>query len=424
MKILSLSAQNVLRLEEVELTLDGKSVVIGGENEQGKSATVNIIKRILESSRKLPERTLRDGAESGYDEAMLDNGMRIRREYLADGKSKITVVTADGASVKNPATFLDALFGDLSYDAVEFDAMDDEHQAATVARITGLEVDDLDAEHERLFQERTLVGREAKTAKGAADSLPEYPGGAFTDVTDLLAQQRQAQAQQDALATAHREAHAADDTAVRAGERQEEAKRALAQAEHDYTQALNRLSAANGKVKDAADAVTLDGDKIAEKIAGASTCNAQAQANATKAKAREAAKAKQAEYDGLTERLDKIAAEKQARIAAVVMPVPGMALDGGRVTLKGIPWKQCSTAERMEASIALGFAANRKLRVQLVHNGSNLDKKHLARVLEYAVKYDGQAIIERTGDGSECSVIIEDGRVKGAKKAAQTGLAL
>jgi len=41
MKIISLEAQNVLKLKTVMITPDGSAIIIGGKNAQGKSSVLN-----------------------------------------------------------------------------------------------------------------------------------------------------------------------------------------------------------------------------------------------------------------------------------------------------------------------------------------------------------------------------------------------
>ena len=59
----------------------------------------------------------------------------------------------------------------------------------------------------------------------------------------------------------------------------------------------------------------------------------------------------------------------------------------------------------------MGFAANPKLRIVLIRDGSLLDEQSLAAVSAMAEQYDAQVWMERVGEGKEVSVVIKDGRV-------------
>ena len=55
---------------------------------------------------------------------------------------------------------------------------------------------------------------------------------------------------------------------------------------------------------------------------------------------------------------------------------------------------------------------NPKLKILLIRDGSLLDEDNLKMVAEMAEEEGGQLWLERVGEGKECQVIIEDGRIK------------
>jgi hypothetical protein len=67
----------------------------------------------------------------------------------------------------------------------------------------------------------------------------------------------------------------------------------------------------------------------------------------------------------------------------------------------------------------MGLAANPTLRLILIRDGSLLDKHNLQMVGEMADAADAQVWLERVGEGEECSVVIEDGGVRGAAEEVQ-----
>jgi len=60
----------------------------------------------------------------------------------------------------------------------------------------------------------------------------------------------------------------------------------------------------------------------------------------------------------------------------------------------------------------IGLAANPKLRVLLIRDGSLLDSENLEVVRKMAEEADAQIWLEKVSEGADCSVIIEDGEVK------------
>jgi hypothetical protein len=98
-------------------------------------------------------------------------------------------------------------------------------------------------------------------------------------------------------------------------------------------------------------------------------------------------------------------------LAAAKFPVPGLSVDGDIISYEGIPVEQASESERLRLGAMIGAALNPQFPVALVREGACLDEQNLAEFLAFAEEIGLQAIVERTGAGAECSVIIEDGEV-------------
>ena len=118
-----------------------------------------------------------------------------------------------------------------------------------------------------------------------------------------------------------------------------------------------------------------------------------------------------------TDRLDELTEEKAKRIAAVEMPVDGLGIDTERgVLFNNVPFKQAATGDQTEVSCALGMAANPKLRVLRIKDGSLLDALHMERIRKMAEAGRGrgsyQFWIERVADADNgVGFYIEDGQL-------------
>ena len=108
-----------------------------------------------------------------------------------------------------------------------------------------------------------------------------------------------------------------------------------------------------------------------------------------------------------------IAKAKEKSVADAKFPVPGLSFGEDGVIFDGVPFQQASSAEQLRASVAIGLAMNPKLPVLLVHDGSLLDEASLKLLGELAEEAGAQVWVERVSEGSECSLIIEDGEVRG-----------
>src|SRR4029077_4178854 len=125
-------------------------------------------------------------------------------------------------------------------------------------------------------------------------------------------------------------------------------------------------------------------------------------------------KAKTAESEHLTGLIEGMDQSKNEATTKAKYPVDGLQFDtAGGITLNGIPFEQCSSAEQLRVSVAIGIALNPKLKVLLIRDGSLLDDKSLLQVMAMAKEADAQVWIERVGEDEQTSVVIEDGAIRG-----------
>jgi hypothetical protein len=110
------------------------------------------------------------------------------------------------------------------------------------------------------------------------------------------------------------------------------------------------------------------------------------------------------------------------------MPVEGLSFGDGEVLFDGIPLDQASQAEKIRVSVAIAMAANPKLRVLCVRDGSLLDRESWRLLAELVESNDYQCWVEVTDDEGKTGIVIEDGTVvhpdPEKKRAKQPSLAL
>ena len=117
--------------------------------------------------------------------------------------------------------------------------------------------------------------------------------------------------------------------------------------------------------------------------------------------------------DELTERMRSREASKREAIKAAEMPIPGIGFGESSVTYNGIPLDQASDAEKLRVSVSIAMAANPKLRVLRIKDGSLLDDDNLALIAGMAEAKDYQVWIERITSTDPMAIVMEDGEVKG-----------
>lgn len=395
MKIIELRAENVKRLKAIDIRPDGHVQVIGGRNAQGKSSVLDAIWLALggAAASRSTARPIRDGEDSAT--VTLDLGdLVVTRNWTPKGTS-LKVTSADGAAYSGPQGMLDALVGRLSFDPLEFTRLKPAEQRQALLGLVNLpiDVDELDRERKRLFEERTDLGRRARVIGDTTvdESLPDKE----VTVRELIAQITAAQA-------ANHEREDAQQHVDRARRQIAELEASLAQWRDYLTAAETRLAAAPRPSNIAA---------LEAELGTVEERNAAIRLNNTiKADARRKAELT-AEYDALTARLNTLDETKANALAAATFPVPGLAFDETGVIYQGVPFSQASSAEQIRVSLAMAMAMNPELRVVRILDGSLLDGDNLAMIEEMAREQDYQVWIERVGNADEGAIVIEDGEV-------------
>jgi len=417
MKIVELKSENVKRLKAVEIKPDGNVVVIGGRNGAGKSSVLDSIQWALggEPDAKMP---VRKGEEKAKIVADLGD-LVVTRTITAAGGGNLVVRNADGVRQESPQSILDKLVGKLTFDPLEFSRQKPKQQAETLRALVGLEFTEHDKKRETVFNERTAVNRDATALKNRLAEMVKHEGIPEQEqsVSDLMAAQAEAVAKNANNAAQRKAADRAKDDLTQAEnllaelecqllELTERIKKGKATVQSRRETSEN-LSAAVKNLKD------VDVSEFKARLYSVEAVNAAVRSNRARAQVVADYKVKSGEAEKLTALIEKLDAEKRAKINGAKYPIDGLAFDtAGGVTLNGIPFEQCSSAEQLRVSVAIGLALNPKLRVLLIRDGSLLDSDSLKIVAEMAQKADAQVWMERVGEDDSTSVVIEEGEVR------------
>ncbi len=423
MKITEFRAENFKKLTAVEIRPDGSLIVVGGKNAAGKSSCLDAIEAALGGGKRAPEEPVRRGAKSAR--IVVETGEYTITRRFSGRSSSLEIKSADGSTCASPQALLDRLIGPISFDPLAFARMAPRDQAETLRRLVGVDTSALEAERARAYDERTQHTRELARLQGALARLPapvaDTPAEEIS-ITALASDIQESQsviaahtAQRGALAQAERREAAALDDVSRAAAKIDRIQRDLevARAEHiAATEKMDEASAARGRLaKDVAALVDPDLAPIRAKLAGAEGINRAVRARAEREKLSSELAAEKSTADKLTRQLESCDERKAAVIAGAKYPIDGLTVDDRGVLYGGIPFAQCSHAEQLRVSVAIGLALNPELKVLLVRDGSLLDADGLAAIGEMSEKAGAQVWVERVGTGKECSVVIDDGHV-------------
>ena len=431
LRVKRLEVRDFKRIGVAVMECDEAWNVVGGRNAQGKSSLLDAIEGAMRGKKAMPAEPIRRGAERC--EIVADLGEIVVKRVTTAKTDRLVVTNAEGFERKRPQELLDALWGGVAIDPLEFQRLTPAKQAERMLAVLGLDFAELDAERKGLYDERTLANRQAKDAQAVADAKPRYADApkepvSVKDAAAELAAARAHNAQADSI---RRAVDVAEEQVQRAKRMGEGIKSEIEEIEGEISRLQERLAlrkasleehrAEYAKAKDAkakaeaelAAFEPMDTAAIEAKMQDAEDANAKLAAN-REAKEAEAVAQKYADDSAeLTRLIEAIDAEKAEKTAAAEFPVDGLAFGPDGLLLNGLPFAQASSAEKWRVSIAAGISQKPKLAVLLIRDGEKLDADSREIVRQMAVESGCQIFVEDCrATGEEATVVIEDGAIQ------------
>lgn len=416
---------------------DGKSLRLEGANGAGKSSVIDGIEWIVSDDGS--DGTMRNGAGIRYGEMVFGEYLITRRQKRG-GKPTRNVAAAQLAEVR------------AALSRKTFSSLPESEQVATLKRLApGLDVSALEVQEKRAYDERTIINRDAKTLRAQAEGVvvPAAPAEigeelSVVDVVDVAViaakkgdvervKAENARLRGDATTLARTAANARAEV----GRLQEQ----LAQLQRDVVAAQSRHEAIEADAKAAAESavaiVDPDTSAIDAEIATARQQNATARAEAEdhnrkvraaqaaaaeakraaaeRARLEQQAAAKESEARALTERMEALASQRLAAIAAAKLPITGLCIMDGRAMFDDgksgpVPISDGedtpNAGERMRINIAVHAALGHK--IVAVRNASLMDEDTRAAAEALANEHGIQLISEIVRRGAPLTAVIED----------------
>ena len=404
MKINALELENVKRIKAVRLEPSPNGLtIIGGKNGQGKTSVLDAIAWGLGGDRYKPSVPAREGAlvpPSIHIE--LDNGLVVERKGV---NSALKVVDATGK--KSGQRLLDAFISKLALDLPAFLSATDKEKADTLLKIIGVgdQLTALEEKEKKLYFQRTEIGQYRDMKEKAAKNMPSYPNLPETPISasDLIKQQQAILAKNGENQRKRENEEYYNRILAEAQIAFDKAKAALKQAEQDCL-------AARKAAEDLQDESTAELEK---NIADIEEINQKIRINEDKKKAEEEADSYSLKYNQLTDVLDEVRNKKQALLDGADLPLPGLSVEEGKLIYNSVPWDGMSGAEQLKVATAIVRKLNPECGFVLMDKLEQMDLDTLQEFGTWLKDQGLQVIATRVSTGAECSIIIEDGMVKG-----------
>lgn len=424
------------RIEAIELSFDpaGGVFAVQGQNGAGKSTVLDGLESLI-AGRKAPRKD--EPVRLGQDSARVvaDFGdivvTRTWKRNAATGKTatSIKVTNPEGVQVASADEIMGRLYSSFAVDPAAFAAADAREQIDALVQLLGFDPAPIDARIEEAKARRIVIGRDRDRLKGVLDSTPVVPNSTPDEEVsasgtvaerDELAREINDYAQRGEQVRRLREETipAREDNVQRAEAAVIAAQRSL----HEAEEAVQRI---RDEAQHLANTVDRMGVLMEEKVNrhtelgvmldNLDATNAAVRTKRQRAEAKAAHEAAAAAYKEQTDAIAAAEREKADAFAAANdrLPIAGVAIENGNVTLNGVPVSQISTGEADELGFAVAVASNPTLRAVIVRNGSNLDASRISRIDALAREHGLTTLVELVGDSAPFpGVVIVDGMVE------------
>lgn len=410
-KINKLEIENVKRVKAVKIEPSTNGLtVIGGNNSQGKTSILDAIAWALGGDKYRPSAPMREGSMvPPIIKLTLSNGLIVERK----GKnSDLKVVDPTGK--KAGQELLNEFVEELALNLPKFLNSSNKEKAQILLNVIGFGelLSKLELKEQELYNERTTIGRIADQKKKYADEQPYYNDAPkeLVSAKELINQQQKILAINGENQRKREKVRQIEYKVSMLNEEILRLKKQLEAKEEEHKQACKDLEISRMNALDLIDQSTEELEKSIEAI---DEINAKVRINLSKEKAEEDAKLYSDQYELLTARIEDVRKEKIDLLNKADLPLPGLTVEKANLIYKGQQWDNMSASEQLK----VGTAIIRKLKPQcgfvLLDKLEQMDIQTMNEFGQWLEIQGLQAIATRVSTGDECSIIIEDGYVKG-----------
>lgn len=417
-KINKLEIENVKRIKAVKIepSRDGLTIV-GGNNNQGKTSVLDSIAWALGGEKYRPSQATRDGSAIPPNlRIIMSNGLIVERK----GKNSSLKVT-DPNGNKSGQQLLNEFVEQLALNLPKFMESSGKEKAQTLLRIIGVgeQLEDLEKKEKELFSHRHAIGQIADQKKKFAEEQTYYPDAPKELVSpselirkqqEILARNGENQRKRDRLNEITANKHRIFDNLNQLDDQIADLQARKDQLKREYDQVASDEAIARKTVLELQDESTKE---LEASIADIDEINRKVRANLDKDKAEDDAQQYKNQYASLTEQIENTRQAKTDLLKTADLPLLELSVKEGELVYRGQQWDNMSGSDRLKVSTAIVRKLNPKCGFVLLDKLEQMDIQTLNEFGQWLEQEGLQAIATRVSTGDECSIIIEDGYIKG-----------
>jgi hypothetical protein len=421
-RILKAEIKNFKSIDYKQIDIDGRSLIIAGPNQAGKSTMIQALMSPVDS-KYIPIEPIKEGEEKGSVSIVIGgslDGEPVKYDigvHFTPGnkRGKLTMTDLNGgAKLKDGIKgAIDQLVGNISFDIMEFIRMgvtstgkvSKEGVKKQIEILKGLmplevvkQLGELDRERLTIYEKRTDLNREIKffgnqviEAGYSQEDIDKY--SKRLDTVEIIQKIDEAKETNERLVKSH---EFVNDTANFINDAEEEIKELQTQIELKRKEIKERQELDVKYQKYIERNAQKDITWLQEQLANVSEHNTHHEKVKQVEENNKQAREKRDEAEAITQRIKAIDKEKKEIFSSAKMPVKGLAFDEDTVTFRGLPLSDgnISTSQLIGIGLRVGMALNPNLRLLVVRDGSLLDDQTMQYILGMCEKHGYQLLIE------------------------------
>ena len=339
----------------------------------------------------------------------MSNGLEVERK----GKNSDLKVT-DPTGKRAGQQLLNEFVEELAIDLPKFMEASSREKAEVLLKIIGVgpQLKELEVQENDLYNRRRAIGQIADQKAKFAKEMPYYPDAPKEPISasELIRAQQEILAKNGENHRKRMNVTLISEEHKRLTKKVEDLRAELATYSHQLAKTERDLECALKSAEDLHDESTAE---LEQNIRDIEVINEKVRTNLNKEKAEEDADAHRAEYDTMTAKLNDVRQKKIDLLKNASLPLPGLSVENGELTYNGHRWDSMSGSEQLKVSTAIVRKLNPNCGFVLIDKLEQMDTETLQDFGTWLEQEGLQAIATRVSTGGECSIIIEDGYVKG-----------
>jgi hypothetical protein len=431
LKFDSVESDGFMGTSATKVDIGGRSLIISGRNEVGKSRFINLLLSGLDSKNQ-PTEIISKGAEKGYSKVVIAGELNGRQEEYSvemfftpkNQSGRIVLTDKDGNKVNSPKEVLKGIVGNISFDINKFLSDTKANKIKILKELSGVrvDIDKIEMSRKKIFDDRTFLNRKVEEDEAVMNNHGLTPDeiDTFSEPIDIAPVQAE-------LDTISAKITQWNDIKIKT-ENFRVSVVEYTKKKSDNLENIEYLLKQIQDLKDANDKLDTSISEATEKhMAGLTWLNKTPEPNAQEISARlsnaslhnqnhEKVKALSERQKALlkdkqaiqkyTSDIEKLDADKDKLIANSKLPVKGLSFSDSDIFYKGLPLehKQINSATILDIGVEISMALNPNLKAIFIHEGSLFDKKSLAALIKKVEARGYQVICECVSDSDELDI--------------------